>query len=173
MRYRLRTMLILLAIGPPIVAWYVWPRVREAYVSWQKSKVDARLSVIPSAGGWVSVIRGPDLRLIDVTARLGDLQAELARLEAKMKALRELEAASEGRYEMLREELDRSTAEYKVQQWAVARLERELPSLRSIRRVYSAPGPAFLNREDGDTPGALRFSPGIERAMLHEGTQRK
>jgi hypothetical protein len=35
MRYRLRTLLIVLALGPPVLAWFVWPAVRAQYVAWQ------------------------------------------------------------------------------------------------------------------------------------------
>jgi hypothetical protein len=34
MRYRLRTLLILLAVGPPALAW-LWPTVESAYYRWK------------------------------------------------------------------------------------------------------------------------------------------
>jgi hypothetical protein len=35
MRYRLRTLLILLAIGPPMLAWWGWPAIKQQYEAWQ------------------------------------------------------------------------------------------------------------------------------------------
>jgi hypothetical protein len=36
-RYKLRTLLILLAIGPPVLAgaWLAWPKTIERYRQWQ------------------------------------------------------------------------------------------------------------------------------------------
>src|SRR5262245_60940162 len=35
MRYRLRTLLIVLALGPPMLAGWVWPAIKERYDVWQ------------------------------------------------------------------------------------------------------------------------------------------
>jgi uncharacterized small protein (DUF1192 family) len=154
MRYRLRTLLIVLAIGPPIVAWYVWPRVHEAYVAWQFRDAVRKMKPVGVPPDSVSALRASSLAALH--ARLAELHAEYARLEAEMVALGQLEAGSQERSEKLREES-----------------EKLRTGLQSIRAVYPASPLPFLNREERDPPGPLRFSPEIERAMLHEGTQRK
>ena len=81
MRYRLRTLLILLAIGPPILGWFVWPRVRETYIAWQsREAIDGPMQIRPDSGG-VSGLRATSLRLLTLQIRLSELQAESERLE--------------------------------------------------------------------------------------------
>jgi len=38
MRYRLRTLLILMTLGPPIIGFYVWPKIEARYRAWQYPK---------------------------------------------------------------------------------------------------------------------------------------
>jgi len=35
MRYQLRTLLILMAIGPPMLAWWLWPLGKAQYDGWR------------------------------------------------------------------------------------------------------------------------------------------
>ena len=39
MRYRLRTLLILLAVGPPMLGLIGWPEVKRRYEAWQAKSV--------------------------------------------------------------------------------------------------------------------------------------
>jgi hypothetical protein len=150
MRYRLRTLLIFLAIGPPIIAWCVWPRMREVYIAWQSRDAvpKAKPVIVPTGGA--SALRASSLQLF--YARVADSQAELARLEAELAG--HLEARSQIS-EKLRENMERLRA-----------------GLQPIRPIDPTFPLQSVNREDLDLPGALRFSPEIERAMLHEGSQR-
>ena len=36
MRFRLRTLLIVLALGPPVLAWWAWPACRAAYLDYRE-----------------------------------------------------------------------------------------------------------------------------------------
>jgi hypothetical protein len=36
MRYRLRTLLIVLAIGPMVLAWWVWPAIKSRYEEYRE-----------------------------------------------------------------------------------------------------------------------------------------
>jgi hypothetical protein len=39
MRFRLRTLLILLAVMPPIMGWWAWPVFRTHYNAWRNQNV--------------------------------------------------------------------------------------------------------------------------------------
>jgi hypothetical protein len=45
MRYRLRTLLIVLALGPMLLAWVAWPAYRD-YV--KRRRIDSLLKTLPS-----------------------------------------------------------------------------------------------------------------------------
>jgi hypothetical protein len=45
LRYKLRTLLILLAIGPPMLAWWAWP-AWLAYCKYQHREAMSRLMLI-------------------------------------------------------------------------------------------------------------------------------
>jgi hypothetical protein len=49
LRYRLRTLLILLAVGPPMLGRLVWPEVEARYRAWQIQR--QRDSIEPAGGG--------------------------------------------------------------------------------------------------------------------------
>jgi hypothetical protein len=53
MRYRLRTLLIVLALGPPVLAgvWFAWPALRAQYVAWQWREVVERAKLVRTGGG--------------------------------------------------------------------------------------------------------------------------
>ena len=38
MRYRLRTLLIVLAVGPPLLGLYLWPEVEFRYTAWLRHR---------------------------------------------------------------------------------------------------------------------------------------
>ena len=50
-RYKLRTLLIALAIVPPLLAWFVWPTVRAKYVAWQWREAVQKAKLVTSHGG--------------------------------------------------------------------------------------------------------------------------
>ena len=58
-RYQLRWLLIVLAAGPPVLAWWVWPVIKERYDVWQWQ----RTAQIPSAftGEWADGYLGAEL----------------------------------------------------------------------------------------------------------------
>ncbi len=52
MRYRLRTLLILLAVGPPMLAWWGWPMAKSQYDAWRWRKaVELAKHIRPTGGG--------------------------------------------------------------------------------------------------------------------------
>ena len=51
MRFRLRTLLIVLALGPPALAWFVWPAARAQYVAWQWREAVQKAKLVMSHGG--------------------------------------------------------------------------------------------------------------------------
>ena len=56
MHYRLRTLLILLAVGPPVLAG-VWPAIQTEYKAWRqrvawRAAVQSALRVKPTGGGF-------------------------------------------------------------------------------------------------------------------------
>jgi hypothetical protein len=60
MRFHLRTLLIVLALGPPALAWYVWPAVRAQYVAWQwREAVEAAERVTTHSGGLIGQDKPP------------------------------------------------------------------------------------------------------------------
>lgn len=178
MRYRLRTLLVLLAIGPPILGWLVWPRVREAYVAWQSRdriviiKPIQRPLLVQRPGG--SALRVASLRMIEQQIKVARMQAELDVLEAEAESLRQSEvalAAQAQQTEEMGEELNELRAKRAALQKRVAHLQNQVTLVRSI--VYPDNRPRDEEWRLRIPPGALRFSPEIERAMLHEATLRK
>jgi hypothetical protein len=53
MRYRLRTLLILLAVGPPLLAWCLWFAMEAQSVDWQLA-IEAAKAVTPYGPGTVT-----------------------------------------------------------------------------------------------------------------------
>lgn len=51
MRYRLRSLLILLAITPPVLAGFVLPAMQIQYRAWQWREVVERAKLVPPRGG--------------------------------------------------------------------------------------------------------------------------
>lgn len=45
MRFRLRTLLLILLVSPPLLGWWIWPAVKERYEAWQWK----RTAKIPTA----------------------------------------------------------------------------------------------------------------------------
>ncbi len=62
MQYRLRTLLIVLALGPPVLAgaWFALPALRAQYVAWQwREAVEAAERVTSHGGGLVGEDKQP------------------------------------------------------------------------------------------------------------------
>jgi hypothetical protein len=51
MRYRLRTLLILLAVGPPVLAWWAWPAAQARYDAWRWKEAVERAKIVRTRGG--------------------------------------------------------------------------------------------------------------------------
>jgi hypothetical protein len=160
MRYRLRTLLILLAIGPPIVAWYIWPRVQEAYFAWQERQREPIPRGVQSNRGRFTVINSGNFvylwnAQLDIGVDRSSIQASISRKEAEIAEL-------EVRMEVLDgESKDEIFAQLTALQSQVAQLEAQLaqaPRRLNWSRAIDAPPPPLLS------------SPGVECAMLHDGT---
>jgi predicted metal-dependent hydrolase len=175
MRYRLRTLLILLAVLPPMLAWYVWPRAREAYIAWRSP--DTIRVVKPIQVQWPegSALRAASLRMIEQRIDIARMEGELDELEAEAESLRQSEVALAARAhqtEQMGKELDQLRAKRAALQTQLANLQNQITLVRSIVTQPDNRLPDEKRRLR-TPPGALRFSPEIERAMLHEAAQRK
>lgn len=51
MRFRLRTLLIILAVAPPLIGWWAWPAIKERYEMWQWQRT-AKIPGLPT-GQWM------------------------------------------------------------------------------------------------------------------------
>jgi hypothetical protein len=154
MRYRLRTLLILLAIGPPMVGWVIWPRVREAYVAWRAEQMKSAEGIKP-AGGGVATITGSQ-RIVSLQS-LRAQQTEAAWLETQIKLLE---------LKMLEMDRDSSNASMRL-----AALEAERLELKT--RLSQVPKPLIFTWPIETLPVRRIDSPEVERAMLHDGMLQK
>ena len=69
LRYKLRSLLIALAIGPPVLAWCVWPAVRAKYVAWQwRAAVEKAKLVTTHGGGLTSVDKQGEWDAVDFSS---------------------------------------------------------------------------------------------------------
>jgi hypothetical protein len=52
-RYKLRTLLIVLALGPPMLAgaWFALPALRAQYVAWQWREAVEKAKLVTTGGG--------------------------------------------------------------------------------------------------------------------------
>jgi len=51
MRFRLSTLMIALALGPPVLAWWGWPLAKSQYDAWRMRKAIERATYVVPAGG--------------------------------------------------------------------------------------------------------------------------
>lgn len=61
MRYRLRTLMIVLALGPPTLAWYGWPVVQRMMQPPPATLSLKRITPVPQDGRWGSAVEELDV----------------------------------------------------------------------------------------------------------------
>lgn len=180
MRYRLRTLLILLAVAPPIIGWYVWPSVRDAYVAWRRRPNGRNGS---SANRFFRAQWGADSELSPAewlgrrvmqhqlySSQIREMAGLLKSQEAYVQELATALAARGDSSEELCRELGKAVKKRHAVKAKLEQLQAEVSRLQAVLANSATPVPAFLNANQftAEPVGGPHSSPEVERAMLHE-----